>query len=379
MIYLDHNASTPVHQSVRNAMWPYVEKYYGNPSSSHVMGRKEREAVDHAREQVASLLGAKPDEIIFTSSGTESNNHVIKGVAHTLRDRGKHIITSKIEHPAVQNPCRFLEKQGYDVTYVGVDSTGLIDPNDVKNTIRKDTILISIMQANNEVGTIQPIQQISAIAKEAGVWLHSDSAQAIGKIPTRVDELGVDFLSIAGHKCYAPKGIGALYIRNGIDIEPLHHGAAHERGRRGGTEPVPGLVGLGAAAELFKNRLNDSQIQSLRTLRDRLHQGIVDAWGDDAVLLGHPELRLPNTLAIGFKNRVGGELLTACPDICASTGAACHSGKPERSEVLTAMNIPEEVAFGGIRFSLGISTTEDEIEEAIRLLAEIARTGKTKQ
>lgn len=371
MIYLDHNASTPVHESVREAMWPYVERYYGNPSSSHALGKKERQAVDRARSQVASLLGAKPDEIIFTSGGTESNNHVIKSVAYTLRDKGKHIITSKIEHPAVCNPCRFLEKQGYKVTYVGVDSTGLINAADVKNAIRKDTILISIMHANNEVGTIQPIQEISVAAKEAGVWFHTDAAQACGKIPTRVDELGVDFLTIAGHKMYAPKGIGALYIRDKINIEPFHHGAGHEGGRRGGTEPVPALVGLGAAADLVSKHINDENVLSLR---DQLQHGIIETWGDRAVVLGHPELRLPNTLAIGFRGSVGGEVLAKCPDICASTGAACHSGKPQRSTVLTAMNIPEEIAFGAVRFSLGINTTPNEVNKAVELLSKVAHT-----
>jgi len=253
MIYLDHNASTPVHESVQKAMWPYVEKYYGNPSSSHALGKKERQAVDHAREQVASLLGAKPDEVIFTSGGTESNNHVIKGVAYTLRNRGKHIITSQVEHPAVLNPCRFLETLGFEVTYVGVDSTGLIDADEVKNAIREETILISIMLANNEVGTIQPIKEISSAAKEAGVWFHTDAAQSLGKIPLDVDAMGIDLLSISGHKIYGPKGIGALYVRRRnprVRLVPLMDGGGHERGMRSGTLPVASIVGLGEACSI---------------------------------------------------------------------------------------------------------------------------------
>jgi len=370
MIYLDYNASTPVDPAVREAMWPYLERYYGNPSSGHALGRYERAAIDRAREQVAGLIGADPSEIVFTSGGTEASNHAVKGVAFALRERGRHIIVSKIEHPATINPCRFLERQGYEISYVNVDRTGMIDPQAVIDEIRPDTILISIMHANNEVGTIEPIAEISAIAREAGVWMHTDAAQSCGKIPVRVDELGVDFLSIAGHKLYAPQGIGALYIREGIEIEPLHHGAGHERGRRSGTEPVAGIVGLGAAAAAANPGVEGPR---LRALRDRLYEELVDSFGDDAVLLGHETERLPNTLAVGFRGRFGTDVLAACPDICASTGAACHSGTRERSAVLAAMDVPEEVAFGLVRFSVGRFTTEQEIDQAVASLSVVAR------
>lgn len=370
MIYLDYNASTPIDPAVREAMSPYLGDLHGNPSSNHAMGWPMRDAVDRARRQVAGMLNARPEEIIFTSGGTEANNHVIKGVAHTLRDRGRHIITSTIEHPAVINPCRFLERCGWEVTYAGVDSTGLIDAESVIHEIRPDTILISIMLANNEVGTIQPIAEIAEAAREGGVWMHTDAAQACGKMETDVRKLGVDFLSVAGHKVYAPQGIGALYVRDGVEMEPLHHGAGHEGGRRAGTEPVPALVGLGAAAELATRHLADSHV---REMRDRLHDGLSRGLGNDAVLLGHPELRLPNTLAIGFKGRVGAEILTACPQLCASTGAACHSGERKRSAVLEAMDVPEDVAFGAVRFSVGRFTTQIEIDDSVSMLVDAVR------
>ncbi len=367
MIYLDYNASTPVDAAVREAMLPYLGEFHGNPSSSHALGGPMRSAVDGAREQVAALLGATPEEIVFTSGGTEASNHVIKGVAYALREKGRHIITSAIEHPAVINPCRFLERQGFEVTYVGVDEKGMIDAQSVAGEVRPDTILISIMHANNEVGTIQPIAEISEIAREGGILMHTDAAQSCGKIKTRVDELGVDFLSIAGHKLYAPQGIGALLIRGGVDLEPLHHGAGHERGRRAGTEPVAAIAGLGVAAELAGACLDDSKLVDLR---NRFHKGLQTAVGKDVVLLGHPEQRLPNTLCVGFRGRVGGEVLAACPEICASTGAACHSGKRQKSAVLTAMDVPDDVAFGAVRFSLGRFTTEAEIDRAVELIAQ---------
>ncbi len=365
MIYLDYNASTPVDPAVREAMLPYLGDFYGNPSSSHAMGRPLREAVDEARGQVAAMLAAHPEEIVFTSGGTEANNHVIKGVAHTCKDRGRHIITSAVEHPAVINPCRFLEANGYEVTYVGVDSTGLVDPQTVISEIRSDTVLISIMHANNEVGTIEPIAQIAHAARERGVLVHTDAAQSCGKIETRVAQLGVDFLSVAGHKLYAPHGIGALYIRAGVEIEPLHYGAGHEGGRRAGTEPVASLIGLGVAAQLAERHVGEPEV---RKLRDQLHDGLRNALGDEVVLLGHPEERLPNTLAVGFRGRTGADILAACPDLCASTGAACHAGKRTRSSVLEAMDVPEEIAFGAIRLSLGRYTTQTEIDDAVAML-----------
>ncbi len=365
MIYLDHNASTPVDDAVADAMLPYLTRHHGNPSSSHGFGRPLREAIDKARRQVAALLGASPDEIVFTSSGTEANNHVIKGVAHALRKRGNHIITSAVEHPAVFNPCRFLESVGYEVSYVGVDSAGRVDPAEVAGEVRGTTILVSIMHANNEVGTIQDIAEIASIAREGGVLMHTDAAQSCGKVPTRVTELGIDFLSIAGHKLYAPQGIGALYVRNGVELEPLLHGASQQKGRRGGTEPTSLIVGLGAACELAGGHLKETRTAALR---NRLWNGLHERLGDGVVLLGHPTQRLPNTLCAGFRGRIGGDILERCPGLAASTGSACHSAKRERSATLAAMNVSEDVAFGAIRFSLGRGTTAEEIDAAVEQL-----------
>ncbi len=362
MIYLDYNASTPLDDAARQAMLPYLGQRYGNPSSSHLAGRALREAIEKARAQVAALLSAKPEEVVFNSGGTEGCNHVIKGVAHALRDRGKHIITSAMEHAAVLNSCRFLEEQGYEVTYVGVDSKGQVDPQSVAEEVRPDTILISIMHANNEVGTIQPIGEIAEIAREGGVLMHTDAAQSCGKIATNVKELGVDFLNLAAHKLYAPQGIGALYIRGGVELEPLQHGAGHQQDRRSGIEPTALIVGMGAAAEVAQRR-NDAA--RLSGLRDRLYNGLSKALGNQVVLLGHPTQRLPGTLCVGFRGRIGAEVLAACPELCASTGAACHSGQRERSATLAAMNVPEDVAFGAVRFSVGRHTTEQEIDAAI--------------
>ncbi|RME41999.1 MAG: cysteine desulfurase [Planctomycetota bacterium] len=366
MIYLDYNASTPVDPAVREAMLPFLSDRFGNPSSVHVAGRPLREAVERARGQVADLLGASPQEIVFTASGTESNNHVIKGVADRFRDRGGHVITSAVEHPAVMNPCRYLAERGFELTVVPVDGTGRVDPEAVGRAIRPDTILVSVMLANNEVGTIEPIAEIARVARDRGVWVHTDAAQACGKIQTRVDALCVDFLSLAGHKMYAPLGVGALYIRKGIEIEPLLHGAGHEQGRRAGTEAVPAVVGLGKAAELARQRTDDHG--RIRDLRDRLQGRLVEALGDRAVPLGHPVERLPNTLAIGFRGCIGAEVLARCPELCASTGAACHAAVRKRSAVLEAMNVPEEIAFGAIRLSLGRFTMEHDIETAAEQL-----------
>jgi cysteine desulfurase len=370
MIYLDYNASTPMDPAVREAMLPYLGEHFGNPTSSHGVGVPLRSAIDSARGQVASLLGASAGEIFFSSGGTESNNHVVKGVAFALAEKGKHIVTSSVEHPAIKNPCKFLEKLGYEISYVGVDSNGRIDPSEVAGEIRPTTILISIMHANNEVGTIQDIPEISAIAREAGVLLHTDAAQSCGKIETRVDKLGVDFLTIAGHKFYGPQGIGALYIKKGVKLDPLHHGAGHQSGIRAGTEPVAMIVGLGKAAELAEK---DSDHSRVADLRDRLYAGLCDGLGDDVVLLGHQTDRLPNTLCVGFRGRIGGEVMAQCPDVLASTGAACHSGKAKRSATLAAMDIPKAVAFGAVRLSIGRFTNEVEIDEAVGKLVTAAK------
>jgi cysteine desulfurase len=362
MIYLDYNASTPLDPAARAAMLPYLGERFGNPSSSHAIGKALAEAVERARGQVAGLLGAGPENIVFTSGGTEGCNQVIKGVAHALRNRGRHIITSAIEHPAVLNPCKYLEQTGCEVTYVGVDATGRVDPQDVAGEVRPTTVLISIMHANNEVGTIQNIREIAEIAREGGVLMHTDAAQSCGKIATRVDELGVDFLTIAGHKFYGPQGIGAVYIRPGAQIEPLHHGAKHQAGRRGGTEPVALIVGLGVAAEGAAAHLGD---RTMASLRDRLWEKLKARLGEKVVLLGHPTDRLPNTACIAFRGRMAANVLAACPQLCASMGAACHSGKPERSATLSAMDVPEDVAFGAVRFSVGRFSTEADIDAAV--------------
>jgi cysteine desulfurase len=364
-IYLDFNASTPIAPEVAEAMKPFLSQHFGNPSSQHWAGIPAKEAVEHARQQVAELLECSPGEIVFTSGGSESNNHAIKGVFFTLREKGSHIITTQIEHPAVINPCRFLETLGAEVTFVPVDRYGKVDPQDIQKAITPKTILITVMHANNEVGTIQPIEEISKIARERGIVFHTDAAQSVGKIVTKVDDLRVDLLSIAGHKVYAPKGIGALYIRKGTPIEPLIHGASHESGRRAGTENVLLIVGLGKACEVAKTYLGDDRIC---TMRDRFWKLLQDNFGEKVVLNGHPLHRLPNTLNVSFVGKAGGEILSRLDGVAASTGAACHSGSVELSPVLKAMGISPEVGMGAIRFSLGRTTTVQELERVVDLL-----------
>ncbi|MFO7904068.1 MAG: cysteine desulfurase family protein [Planctomycetota bacterium] len=358
-IYLDFNASTPIAPEVADAMRPYLAEHYGNPSSTHWAGAPAKEAVETARGQVANLLGCSQEEIVFTSGGTESNNHAIKGVYFALRERGNHIITTRIEHPATIQPCRFLEKLGAEVTYLPVDGTGLVNPDDVRRAMTSRTILVTIMHANNEVGTIEPIAEIARSTRERGILFHTDAAQSVGKISTRVEELGVDLLSVAGHKVYAPKGVGALYIRNGVRIEPCLHGAGHEKGRRAGTENVLLDVGLGAACQLAKRWIG---MPAVRDLRDRFWQMLRDALGDGVVLNGHPDKRLPNTLNVSFVGRVGSEVLSRLEGVAASTGSACHEGAVTLSPVLEAMGISPEVGMGAVRFSLGRTTTSADIE-----------------
>jgi len=364
-IYLDFNASTPIAPEVAEAMRPFLSEHFGNPSSQHWAGIPAKEAVEHARQQVAELLQCSPGEIVFTSGGSESNNHAIKGVFFALREKGTHVITTQIEHPAVINPCRFLEKFGAEVTFVPVDRHGEVDPQDIQKAITPGTILITVMHANNEVGTIQPIEEISKIARERGIVFHTDAAQSVGKIVTKVDDLTVDLLSIAGHKVYAPKGIGALYIRKGTPIEPLIHGAGHESGRRAGTENVLLIVGLGKACEVAKRYVDDDRIY---TMRDRFWKLLQDNFGEKVVLNGHPLHRLPNTLNVSFVGKAGGEILARLDGVAASTGAACHSGSVELSPVLKAMGITPEVGMGAIRFSLGRTTTIQELERVVGLL-----------
>ena len=320
-IYLDFNGSTPIDPEVTEAMKPFLSQHFGNPSSHHWAGEPAKEAVEHARQQVADLLQCSPGEIVFTSGGSESNNCAIKGVFFALREKGNHIITTPIEHPAVISPCRFLEKLGAEVTYVPVDRYGRVDPQEVRKAITPKTILITVMHANNEVGTIQPIKDISRIAKEHGIIFHTDAAQSVGKIETKVDDLRVDLLSVAGHKLYGPKGVGALYIREGTPIEPLIHGAGHESGRRAGTENALLIVGLGKACEIARQYLKEDKI---RGLRDHFWTLLQENFGNGVVLNGHPSHRLPNTLNINFVGKVGAEILSQLDGVAASTGSACR-------------------------------------------------------
>jgi cysteine desulfurase len=316
-IYLDYNASTPIDPAVAAAMKPFLEDHYGNPSSGHWAATTAKAALETARGQVAALLGCQNDEIVFTSGGSEANNLALKGVFFALRDKGDHIITTRIEHPAIIAPCRFLERQGARVTYLPVDGTGRIDPDDLRKAITPRTILVSIMHANNEVGTIQPIEDCARIAHEHGVLFHTDAAQSVGKVPTSVNELGVDLLSIAGHKVYAPKGVGALFVRRGVSVEPLIHGAGHEGGRRAGTESALLAVGLGKACELARDL---TPMDRVRTLRDRFWQSLQEQFGDRVALNGHPTHRLPNTLNVSFVGRIGAEILGRLDGVAASTG-----------------------------------------------------------
>ena len=346
-------------------MLPYLSEHYGNPSSTHWAGTPAAEAVARARGQLAALLGCSPGEVVFTSGGTEANNTALKGVVEACGRERPHVITSAVEHPAIVEPCHYLERHGADVTYLPVDGTGLVDPGDVAAAIRPETVLVSVMHANNEVGTVEPIAEIARVTREAGVLLHSDAAQSVGKLPTRVDELGVDLLSVAAHKFYGPKGIGALYVRAGAPLEPFMHGAGHEGGRRAGTENVLLDVGLGAAAELAGDL---SWTAGVRELRDWLWLQLQDRWGEAVVLNGHPTLRLPNTLNVSFPGRDGREILAAMPEVAASTGSACHSGGTEPSPVLAAMGVPREVGAGAVRFSLGRATTRGQLETLLALM-----------
>ena len=366
-IYLDYNATTPVDPRVAEAMLPYLSEHFGNPSSGHVYGVATRQAVDHARQQVAASLGCRTDEVIFTSGGSEANNLAIKGVAAARRDQGRHIITSQVEHPAVSEVCRHLESEGFRVSYLPVDGHGQVDPATVAEAMSDETILVTIMHANNEVGTMEPIRAIADLAHQRGAVVHSDCAQSVGKVPVRVDELGVDLLSVAGHKLYAPKGIGALYLRGGLVLEQQIHGASHEQGRRAGTENVLEIVGLGEACALVSEALPEISAQ-LATLRERLETGLREQTTDLRVN-GHPTDRLPNTLSVSWRGLQGPALLAALPGIAASAGAACHGSTVEISSVLRAMGVDEEYALGTIRLSVGRHTTPAEIDAAVEQIA----------
>lgn len=360
-IYLDYNATTPLSELVKAELVRLLQLDLGNPSSRHWAGAPAAEIVELSRIRIASLIGCDPTEIIFTSGGTEANNHAIKGVFFANRHRLKqpHFIISSVEHPAVTEPLRFLETLGARVTRVPVDEYGLVDPTDVQRAIERETVLISIMLANNEVGTIQPIEEIAAIARTHGVLIHTDAAQAVGKIPVDVESMGVDMMSIAGHKLYATQGIGALYVREGIELSPFMHGAGHEGGRRAGTENILEIAALGVACQEAADWIDDSRIENLR---DYFWEQLQNEFGERVHLNGHPSKRLHNTLNVSFDGVAGYDLLAQLPFLAASTGSACHAGNQHLSPVLTAMGLSSERCIGAVRFSLGRSTCKEEID-----------------
>ena len=370
-IYLDHNATTPVAPDVLKAMLPFMEEDFGNPSSPYFLGKRAKERLEQSRGEVALLLGCEAHEIVFTSGGSESNNAVLKGSIDFRNPQNFHIITSAIEHPAILNPARYLMELGVEVTVLPVDRFGRVDPDEVHRAIKPITSLISIMLANNETGTLQPIREISQIAKGHGIPLHTDAAQAVGKIPVDVNELGLDFLTVAGHKLYGPKGVGALFIRDGRNLTPLVHGAGQEGGKRAGTENIILCAGLGVACRIARKRLKED-LKAMKILRDRL-QELLFSHLDDLVLNGHPDERLPNTLNISVPGVEGGKILDGLPNLLASTGAACHDRSVRLSHVLSAMAVPPEIGMGTLRLSVGRSNRVDQIEEASRLIIERIR------
>ncbi len=367
-IYLDYNASTPIDPAVSAVMKPFLADHYGNPSSGHWASSGAKAAIETARGQVAAMLGCHSDEIIFTSGGSEANNLALKGVVFKLHEKGDHIITTVIEHPAILEPLRFLSRLGVRVTFLPVDGTGRVNPDDLRAAISRSTMLVSIMHANNEVGTIEPIEECARITRERDIVFHTDAAQSVGKIPTDINQLGVDLLSIAGHKLYAPKGVGALFVRRGISLEPFIHGAGHEGGRRAGTESALLAVGLGKACELAHDL---TAMDRIRVLRDHFWMELRKRFGNRITLNGHPIHRLPNTLNVSFIGLIGAEILARLSGIAATTGSACHSGHVELSPVLKAMGVEADVGMGAVRFSLGRGTTLDEIDSVVGQLSDI--------
>jgi cysteine desulfurase len=367
-VYLDHNATTAVHPEVLAAMMPFFGEQFGNPSSVHWAGREVKKYLDEAREKVADLVHASAQEIIFTGGGTESDNMAIKGVAFALQDKGRHIITTQVEHHAVLHTCQFLEKMGFEVTYLPVDGEGLLNLEEFRRAIRPDTILITIMFANNETGTIFPVKEIGEIARERGIIFHTDAVQAVGKLPIDLTQLPVDIFSLSGHKIYASKGIGGQYIRKGTKLFSLIHGGGQELNRRAGTENIPAIVGLGKACEIAKRDFQ-RRVTHLQTLRDRLQQGILDRISE-VKLNGHPTRRLPNTLNMSFFYIEGESLLLNMDleGIAASSGSACTAGSPEPSHVLLAMGVPPEIAQSAIRFSLGWANSGEDIDYVLEAL-----------
>jgi cysteine desulfurase len=372
-IYLDHAATTPPAAEVAQAMQPYLAEKYGNPSALYAIGRESRQAVEDARRKVASLIGAAPEEVYFTSGGSESDNMAVSGVLLAARGERTHVVTTSIEHHAVLETVEFVAGHGYGATVVDVDSKGLVDPEDIRNAIRPETALVSVMHANNEVGTIEPVAEISRVCHEAGVYMHTDAVQTVGNIPVDVDDLGVDLLSMSGHKLYGPKGVGAIYIRKGTKISRFIHGGEQERGMRAGTENIGGIVGLGTAAELAGGEMA-AKVPRITALRDRLKEGLISSM-DDVFLNGHPERRLPNNVHLGIRF-IEGEAICLQLDtvgICASTGSACSSEALEPSHVLLAIGVPTLEAHGSLRFSLGRGTTVEEIDYVIESLPPIVK------
>ncbi len=367
MIYLDHNATTPLAPEVRAAMLPFMESEFGNPSSGYALGRRAKEAVERARTQVAALLNAEPDEVIFTSGGTESNNHVIKGVADHFAGNRRHMITTKIEHPAVLEPMiHLMTARGWDVTFLPVDGDGQVDPSDVSRSITPATVLISVMHSNNETGVLQPVDEIAEMARKAGVLFHTDAAQSMGKVPVDVKASGVDFLSIAGHKLYAPKGVGALFIRKGAPLDPFMHGAGQESGQRAGTENVIHDVALGEACRLAREN-SRNYVETMRSTRDLLARLLKESI-PGLVVFGESHERLPNTLFAAFPGVSGADMLAGAPYVYASTGAACHDTSVRLSHVLSAMNVDENTGKGAVRLTTGRSSTPELIAAAAEAL-----------
>ena len=372
-VYLDHAATTPAHPNVVRAMQPYFSEKFGNPSSIHAFGQEARSAVEAAREKAAKLLGATPEEIVFTSGGTESDNFALEGVAFAKENQGKHIIISKIEHHAVTECAEFLKKRGFEIAYLPVDKYGLVDPQEVKKAITDKTILVSIMHANNEIGTIEPVAEIARIVNEKGIYFHTDAVQTAGHLPINVKDLGVDLLSLSAHKFYGPKGVGALYVKKGTRLVSFLHGGGQEKGKRASTENVPGIVGLGVACELAQ-KMMASEESRLQSLRDKLIKGILDKV-PETILNGHPSLRLPNNVNVSIKYVEGESILLNLDmqGVAGSTGSACTSGSLEPSHVLLAIGLPHEIAHGSLRLTLGSSTTEEDINYVLEVLPPIVQ------
>jgi len=372
-VYLDHAATTPTHPNVVLAMQPYYSEKFGNPSSIHAFGQEARSAVEAAREKAAKLLGATPEEIVFTSGGTESDNFALEGVAFAKENQGKHIIISKIEHHAVTECAEFLKKRGFEIAYLPVDKYGLVDPQEVKKAITDKTILVSIMHANNEIGTIEPVAEIARIVNEKGIYFHTDAVQTAGHLPINVKDLGVDLLSLSAHKFYGPKGVGALYVKKGTRLVSFLHGGGQEKGKRASTENVPGIVGLGVACELAQ-KMMASEESRLQSLRDKLIKGILDKI-PETILNGHPSLRLPNNVNVSIKYVEGESILLNLDmqGVAGSTGSACTSGSLEPSHVLLAIGLPHEIAHGSLRLTLGSSTTEEDINYVLEVLPPIVQ------